>query len=100
NMTIIQASICADEDCILLIGDRMITYSETYEYEEKIPKIYQIGQFGVGFAGSLESITFVKDKLKPTKTFSEFIEQFEVVIKKENTRRLNDFIEKKYFTLS
>lgn len=72
----------------------MITYSETYEYEEKSPKIYPIGNFGVGFAGDLESITFVKDNLRPTKYFSEFIKQFTEIIRRENDRRIGDFVRK------
>lgn len=93
-MTIIQASICDKNKAIILIGDRLVTVSEMYEAEAKSQKLYGFGSFGVGFAGTLSDIIYIKDKVEEKPTFKEFIKSIIEIYKNENTIRENDFIKR------
>ena len=93
-MTIIQASICDDNNAIILIADRLVTVSEMYVAEAKSQKLYGFGSFGVGFAGTLSDIIHIKDKIEKKASFKEFVESLIEIYKNENEMRENDFIKR------
>lgn len=69
-MTLIQASICNNRKSVILIGDRLIS-SEIgeidYEFESKALKLYQFGDFGVGFTGNISDIFNIVHKIEKEK---------------------------------
>ncbi len=94
-MTIIQASICASNKAIILIGDRLVTVSEIYEAEAKSQKLYAFGFFGIGFAGTLSDIISVKDTIPENPpTFPNFIESISKIYNQENETREDSFFKR------
>jgi hypothetical protein len=108
-MTLIQASLCANNEVIILIGDRMTTitlYELEYEVEGYRSKLYSFGPHAVGFSGAEDDIKDVLIKLrqsKPPDKVEEFVEcvsdaveavndeEKESIIQRYTLRSLDDF---------
>ncbi len=92
QLTIIQASICNKKKAIILIADRLVTAYDTYEAEAKSEKIYRIGSYGIGFAGTLLDMICVKDKIEENNLFEPFIDSIIDIYKEENKKREENLI--------
>lgn len=109
-MTLIQASICNNGKAIILIGDRMVSIEMgniNYEHEAKVPKLYYFDKYAIGFAGSLNDIKRISNKISKNKTwksvveFADYIsnvfrndvkEQQELIVKYYTLKDIDDFI--------
>jgi hypothetical protein len=97
-MTIIQASICADQKAIILIADRMVTVSsggDEYETETSSSKVIPLGPFGIGCAGDFDSITLVMENIQIKDKLSQMADQISKFIKKKNEQKVQEYVKNK-----
>ncbi len=95
-MTLVQASICENGDTIILIADRMLSSSMgefiQYEKEGEASKIFLFGNNAIGFAGTLDDIIRVKNKIEIKNNIDDFLECVLKVMKKIKENELERLI--------
>ncbi|HEC38965.1 hypothetical protein LCGC14_1647780 [marine sediment metagenome] len=96
-MTIVQASICNNGKCIIIVGDRLVSvtsYHIAYEKEAKKSKIYQFKKNIIGLAGNVSDITEIKNLIDEKEQYvEEFVEDVSKVMKNKINQSKDDFIE-------
>ena len=88
-MTLVQASICEKGNTIILIADRMVSYSIggyiEYEKEGNTSKLFVYNKNAIGFAGILPDIVKIKNKIEPKDNVDDFLDEIiEIMIKNKN----------------
>lgn len=77
-MTLVQASIANDGNCVILVADRLLTRSfgdnfPSYEFEWNSPKIFSKGNVGIGFAGAAIYADIAKNLLQNDNDLKDFL---------------------------
>lgn len=75
-MTLVQASFCENGNSVILIADRLVSFSYgrvlEYEREGKTPKIFCYENNLVGFAGGITDILKIRNRIKDTPNVEDF----------------------------
>jgi len=77
-MTVVLASIAQNGNAIIMASDRMLARASlTYQFEHDSPKIRQVNDYLIGYAGTTTFADDIVSHKYPTfKTMKEFIEEF------------------------